>query len=170
MNNLIPNGPPVITDVITTDTPGFQARTLCLVDGYAAEITHKINTKRQDCNRHTLDLFDPRMLQWSRILRWGFDDVGHVPVHPESDAANYLSHVSHAMWNRANAIVTQSRVRQEQIDVRQHVAEHLAYQIELNAYYAAQEPGDLDEPVVDRGELVPPEKLDELRAQLTGEQ
>lgn len=175
MKNLIQEGRPVITAVTHTDEPSIETRVLCLVDGYAAEILHDVNTKRQEYNRHNLRVFDAVRMEWSTILSWGFAEVGHVPIHPDSETIGYLNGLSEVMWAQANVIVGQSRARQEEIDTAQHVREKMAHQLELDAYLdarhvvATQDDWDDRTPAVERGELVSPEALDDMRAKLAGD-
>lgn len=173
MKNLIQEGRPIITAVTHTDEPGIEARVLCLVDGFAAEIHHDVNTKRQEYNRHIIRVFDAVRMDWATILSWGFSEVGHVPIHPDAETIGYLTGLSEVMWAQANVIVGQSRVRQEEIDTAQHVREKMAHQLELDAYLDARNVAVEDwndhTPAVDRGELVSPEALDDLRAKLAGD-
>jgi hypothetical protein len=170
---LIGNGPPTIWKITQTDKPGLKARTLCVVDGFTAEITHEVDIKHQDYNRHIIQIFDPRTMMWYPILEWGFDEVGRVPVFPESDTTEYLTGWSRTMWDHANAIVTLSRKRQEDIDVEQYTAERLKFNAELIALHETHAYGDNDEydgSAVSSGLLTQgPEALNRLRQALRGD-
>lgn len=155
----IQDGPPVITSVTQTDNPGFEVRVLCLVDGFPAEIHHIIDTKRQEYNRHNLDVFDPVQMTWHRALSWGFVEAGHVPIHPEEETLSYLSGLSQTMWGMANVVVRQSRLRQEDLDVAQYAAEQMEYQRQLSAFHemrAAAQRREDDFPAIEHGEIVVP--------------
>lgn len=153
----IPDGPPVVTSVTHTDEPGFEARVLCLVDGFPAEIHHEVNTKRQEYSRHNLDVFDPVQMTWHRVISWGFTEAGHIPIHPEPEIIGNLRGLSEVMWRLANTIVTQSRLRQQEIDVAQYAAEHMEHQRRLDAYNDERFAADLEDdefPAVEHGEIV----------------
>lgn len=153
----IQDGPPVITSVTQNDEPGFEARVLCLVDGFPAEIQHVINTKRQEYNRHELSIFEPT--GWKSILNWGFVEAGHVPTYPEEETSGYLSGLSQTMWGMANVVVRQGRLRREDLDVAQYAAERMEYQRQLSAFHemrAAAQRREDDFPAVEHGEIVVP--------------
>lgn len=150
----IPDGPPVITAITQTDNPGFEARALCLVDGFPAEIHHVINTKRQEYNRHTIDVFDSVSMNYRQIIDWGFVEAGHVPIHPEDETFGYLTELSRTMWGMADVIVTQSRMRQREIDIEQFADEHMQFMVRLDAYRAMQAEDNF--PAVHNGEIVVP--------------
>lgn len=149
----IPPGPPVITAVTPTDEPGVEARVLCLVDGFPAEIHHVVNSKRQEYNRHSLDVFDPTNMQWKPILTWGFAEAGHTPTYPDSDTVAHLRDLSEVMWRTANLVVHQSRLRQEEIDIAQFAAAHMEFERQHDAYHLAKFAVSEDVPIVDKGEL-----------------
>lgn len=155
----IQDGPPVITSTTQTDEPGFEARTLCLVDGFPAEIHHEINTRRQEYSTHTLELFDPATLAWKRILTWGFVEAGHIPAYPEEETFAYLTHLSKTMWGMANVVVHQARLRGQDLNAEQFAAERMEYRRQRDVYddarYAVeqQREDDFPAPSVDHGEL-----------------
>jgi len=168
VSELIESGPPAIWKIIQTDKPGLKARTLCVVDGFAAEITHEVDIKHQDYNRHVISIFDPKMLMWSAILEWGFDEVGRVPVFPESDTQKYLTGSSQTMWEHANAIVRLSRERQEVLDVEQYTAQRLKFNAELIALHEVHEYGEDDEYPIAPVVAPDPEEINRLRRALEG--
>lgn len=168
MQNLIQEGRPVIHAVTHTDEPGIEARVFCLVDGFAAQITHSINVKRQEYNNHDIRVFDPVRMMWTMVLTWGFADVGHVPIHPDAETVIHLSQVSERLWGLANVVLTQSRLRREEVSVAQHVAEQMAHQAAMMEMYRAEptgEPGD--EAFSPRP--IDPEQINDLRRKLEGE-
>jgi hypothetical protein len=176
VHNLIQDGPPILATVTHTDDPGIAARVLCLVDGYAAEIVHDVNTKRQEYNTHVLRMFDPQEMTWREILRWGFTEAGHVPIHPDSETVGHLAGLSEVMWAQANVIVGQSRMRQEEIDVAQFVAEQMALQERMTDYREAESEESATHPILlgDEGEaddapLASDAQLAELRTKLAGD-
>lgn len=169
MQNLIQEGRPVIHAVTHTDEPGIEARVFCLVDGFAAQISHSINVKRQEYNTHDIRVFDPVRMMWSMILSWNFADVGHVPIHPDAETVLHLSKVSERLWGLANVVLTQSRLRQEEVSVAQHVAEQMAaHQATMMEMRRAEPTGDAD----DEGfspRSIDPEQINNLRRKLEGE-
>ncbi len=172
MHNLIMDGPPVINAVSHTEDPGFKAHALCTVDGYAAEVSHDINTRRQEYNSHVLRVFDARTMEWKTVLSFGHDEMGHIPIHPEPETIGALRGISEVMWSMANVIVAQSRLRQEELDRNQFANEHMHYQGQLDSYL--DERMDVAERVgenvaIERGEMVTEEALDDLRAKLAGD-
>jgi hypothetical protein len=172
MHNLIQEDAPVITAVTHTDEPSIKARVLCLVDGFAAEITHVVDTKHQEYNRHHISVFDYGRMDWIAVLRWGFDEVGHVPIHPDTETIGYLSGLSEVMWAQANVIVNQSRLRQQEIEVQHYADERIEARLQMDAYETAltarRDAAGEDYPAVENGELITPESLDDLRTQVTG--
>lgn len=141
LHNFINPGPPVITAVRHTDdgySLGTVARVLCVVDGYAAEITHSIRVRNQEQNSHILSVFDPRDMLWQEILRWEFADGGQIPLHPEEETVARLTEVSQAMWQQASIIAAQSRMRQSELDVQQYVAQQMALQEAQMAAFRAE--------------------------------
>jgi hypothetical protein len=138
MQHLIQSGPPLITSVKQTDNPGIEAIALCLVDGYSAEVQHTIDLKHQEYNHHTLRVWDSATMTWSTLLDWDYDRVGSVPVYPEPEAAARLSRVSEEMWHIANTIATQSRLRQQELDIEFFIRREMALEREKHAYYQAQ--------------------------------
>lgn len=160
----IADGPPPIDKITYTDDAGIMVRSLCTVDGSPAEIRHNIAKRQEDGNGHNLNVFDARRLMWVRILTWDFDDVGHVPIHPEADTKAFLRELSERMWSMGNTIVAQSRVRQDELDIGRFAAERMEHQRQLDLYLHTRDVIGREEvvrqsieddfPTVDNGELV----------------
>jgi hypothetical protein len=134
-HNLIDPGPPRLSTLLRNEDMGIETRALCLIDGYAAEIYHVINTRRQEYNLHTIRVFDPDMMSWSKILSWDYTAVGHVPTYPDGDTFAHLTALSRQMWEQANIIAAQSRMRRAELERIQYVAKKIA----LEEAYVAQQ-------------------------------
>lgn len=182
MDPVIPTGAPVITTVTYTDEPSIEARVLCLVDGYAAEVTHQVNIKRQEFNAHQINVFHPAAMEWHNVLAWGLEEVGRVPVHPEADTLVCLNIVNDIMWRQANLIMITSRCRQEEINIAEFAAKRMEHQRQLDDYldqratmYPDGTPDPFDQadyddiPEVDRGQLISRETLEDTHTKLAGD-
>lgn len=151
----ISDGPPTISTVTHTDEPGIEARVLCTVDGFPAEIHHQVNTKRQEYNQHTLRVFCPVKMHWQDILRWGFVEAGHIPIHPDIETVARLSSLSTVMWSMANVVTLQARVRREDLAAGQFAAERMEFERQRDLYHETKNSVNEDFPAVDKGTLVP---------------
>ncbi|WP_327116641.1 hypothetical protein OHB12_05165 [Nocardia sp. NBC_01730] len=69
---------PRIDDVIAT-ARGYQARSLCLVDGQPADLTLIVDTTTPERSRYTVHVFDQMSLRWCPILRASAPDFGPMP-------------------------------------------------------------------------------------------
>ena len=126
------NERPNITSAISTDD-GYMVRTLCLVDGFPAEVEIEIDTHRQKYSRFHLSLYDPVEVRWKHIADLKSQEVGRMPIlHDEPETIVELNRVAGILWDMANLVVRTGRERQEEIEAADYVRNRMALQAALD--------------------------------------
>lgn len=126
------NERPNITSAISTDD-GYMVRTLCLVDGFPAEVEIEIDTHRQKYSRFHLSLYDPVEVRWKHIADLKSQEVGRMPIlHDEPETIVELNRVAGILWDMASLIVRTGRERQEEIEAADYVRNRMALQAALD--------------------------------------
>lgn len=106
----------VRTTPLAHDGRGYRARTMCLVDGYPAEIRIIVDVDKPRYSAFQVRAFHPSQL-WQTIHQFQPDevDVGSLPVDG-SAALVRLNEIATDLWRSANLIVTVARTRDAQLD------------------------------------------------------
>lgn len=141
--------------LITAVTPlrnGYQARALCRIDGFPAEVRTSVDTENQRYSEYSILLWNPHQLEWSQVHRLSYDEVGHMPplLIAEQEVIANLNDVARALWRVADAIVRIGRERQEDIDAAAFVRENTALD-EARERFEEPEPAAL---TIEHGEIV----------------
>ena len=114
---------------ITPVRDGYMARSLCLVDGFPAEVRLNVNTEHQRYSEYWIDVWSPRQMRWAlRVITLAFDDVGHMPplLIGEAEARATLALLAEQLWHDANTIVQLGRERQEDVDAATFLHEQMS--------------------------------------------
>jgi hypothetical protein len=130
--------PTIITPVNIRD--GYMARSLCLVDGFPADITLRVDTRTPSFSTYSINVFDAAHGQWIECLyTLDSEEVGDMPVFPE-DGLPKLQQLAELLWNAANAIMITARMRQDDLDVGIHAREtSVSLQVREEARVQAEE-------------------------------
>lgn len=111
------NQRPHITEVVTTDEPGYRVRTLCHVDGFPAYVDLDVNTRRQEYSTFTIKVFDPTSRSWDVVWNLLPDEVGHMPViGDQPDTLVRLNEIADVLWHVATEVMRTARQRYDMVD------------------------------------------------------
>lgn len=136
------NERPHVTEAINIED-GYLTRTLCLVDGFPAQVELSVDTHRQRYSRFEISVYDPVSLSWRHVADMKSEEVGRMPIlNDDPETIAKLNEVANMLWQMAETIVTTARERQSYLDAAQGASEWLTKQkaqFELQAEIAAGE-------------------------------
>lgn len=122
------NARPNITSAVSTED-GYRVRTLCLVDGFPAEIDIQVDTThRQKYSQYTIQVYDAVNQRWgATIADLKPEEVGRMPIlHDEPETLVELNRVASLLWEMADLIARTARECQEEINTAAYVRNRLA--------------------------------------------
>ena len=117
------NERPNITEVLNTDE-GYRTRTLCVVDGFPAEISIEVNhDNRQRYSSFDLSYYDYVDGRWRSLYSLNPREVGRMPmIGDDPETLVRLNEVATTLWQVATTILRTARQRAEELDLNEHRA------------------------------------------------
>lgn len=120
------NERPHVTEAINIED-GYLTRTLCLVDGFPAEIEMTVDTYRQRYSRFEISVYPPVSGTWRHVTDMKSEEVGRLPIlNDDPETIAKLNEIANMLWQMAEMIVTTGRQRQEELDIDTYVRERVS--------------------------------------------
>lgn len=153
--------PNIVSTVSTED--GYSVRTLCLVDGFPAEIDIDVDTHRQKYSHFWIRVYNPVQQEWgANITTMTPQEVGRMPIlHDEAETLAKLNEIAGHLYDMATVIFRTGRIRQAELDEEEYVCHRLALDTARE-----RELDDLE--YAEAGRLATDEELENLRDKLSG--
>lgn len=77
--------PRINPDQIVRTRDGYRARSLCLCDGYPAEVMIDVDTRQRDYSRAAISAFDPVHLVWNQVYSMDAEHLRDLPALPDGE-------------------------------------------------------------------------------------